>query len=124
MLSKQARKIIPSSGIMRKTHGNSPEISAPRRYQNATETSIPKVPFQRFVREITQSMFGKRTEKNYRFQSSAIGVLQEAAEAFLVQLFGDTKLCAVHNKRVTIMVKDVQLVCQIWGEAQCSSQTR
>ncbi|KAL8550162.1 hypothetical protein ACS0TY_008839 [Phlomoides rotata] len=44
-----------------------------------------------------------------RFQSSAVAALQEAAEAYLVGLFEDTNLCAIHAKRVTIMPKDIQL---------------
>ena len=42
--------------------------------------------------------------------------LQEAAEAYLVRLFEDTNLCAIHAKRVTIMPKDIQLVRRIRGE--------
>ena len=42
--------------------------------------------------------------------------LQEAAEAFLVCLFEDTNLCAIHAKRVTIMPKDIQLARRIRGE--------
>ena len=38
------------------------------------------------------------------------------AEAYLVTLFEDTNLCAVHAKRVTIMVKDMQLARRIRGE--------
>ena len=51
-----------------------------------------------------------------RFQSSAILALQEASEAYLVGLFEDTNLCAIHAKRVTIMPKDVQLARRIRGE--------
>ena len=51
-----------------------------------------------------------------RFQSSAIGALQEAAEAYLVGLFEDSNLCAIHAKRVTIMPKDIQLARRIRGE--------
>merc|ERR1712157_577742 len=40
-----------------------------------------------------------------RFQSSAVMALQEASEAYLVGLFEDTNLCAIHAKRVTIMPK-------------------
>jgi histone H3 len=40
--------------------------------------------------------------------------LQEAAEAYLVGLFEDTNLCAIHAKRVTIMPKDIQLARHIW----------
>ncbi|KAJ0789892.1 putative transcription factor Hap3/NF-YB family [Helianthus annuus] len=48
-----------------------------------------------------------------RFQSHAVLALQEAAEAYLVGLFEDTNLCAIHAKRVTIMVKDIQLALRI-----------
>ncbi|KAF8722829.1 hypothetical protein HU200_021958 [Digitaria exilis] len=51
-----------------------------------------------------------------RFQSHAVLALQEAEEAYLVGLFEDTNLCAVHAKRVTIMSKDIQLARRIRGE--------
>lgn len=51
----------------------------------------------------------------FRWQSQAIQALQEAAEAFLVHLFEDTNLCAIHAKRVTIMQKDIQLARRIRG---------
>ena len=51
-----------------------------------------------------------------RFQSSAVLALQEAAEAYLVRLFEDTDLCAIHAKRVTIMTKDMHLARRIRGE--------
>ena len=53
---------------------------------------------------------------NLRFQSSTILALQEACEAYLVDLFEDTNLCAIHSKRVTIMPKDMQLARRIRGE--------
>jgi histone H3/H4 len=49
-------------------------------------------------------------------QSNAVLALQEACEAYLVALFEDTNLCAIHAKRVTIMVKDMQLARRIRGE--------
>ena len=52
----------------------------------------------------------------YRFQSTAVLAIQEAAEAYLVGLFEDTNLCAIHAKRVTIMPKDIQLARRIRGE--------
>ena len=51
-----------------------------------------------------------------RFQGSAVLALQEAAEAYLVGLFEDTNLCAIHAKRVTILPKDIQLARRIRGE--------
>jgi histone H3 len=65
---------------------------------------IHKLPFQRLVREITQDF------KTYlHFQSSAVMALQEASEAYLVGLFEDTNLCAIHARRVSIIPKDIQL---------------
>ena len=82
-----------------------------RRYQKSTELLIRKLPFQRLVREIAQDF-----KQDLRFQSSAVMALQEAAEAYLVGLFEDTNLCAIHAKRVTIMPKDIQLARRIRGE--------
>ena len=72
---------------------------------------IRKLPFQRLVREIAQDF-----KTDLRFQGSAVLALQEASEAYLVGLFEDTNLCAIHAKRVTIMPKDIQLARRIRGE--------
>merc|ERR1712224_1170177 len=82
-----------------------------RKYQKSTDLLIRKLPFQRLVRDIAHEY---KTE--LRFQSSAVIALQEAAEAFLVGLFEDTNLCAIHARRVTIMTKDIQLARRIRGE--------
>jgi len=82
-----------------------------RKYQKSTELLIRKLPFQRLVREVAQDM-----KTDLRFQSHAIMALQEASEAYLVDLFEDTNLCAIHAKRVTIMVKDMQLARRIRGD--------
>ena len=69
------------------------------------------MPFKRLVREIAQDF------KSYlRFQSGEILALQEVSEAYLVGLFEDSNLCAIHAKRVTIMTKDIQLAQRIRGE--------
>lgn len=82
-----------------------------RKYQKSTDLLLRKLPFQRLVREIAQDF-----SSDLRFQSSAILALQEATEAYLVSLFEDTNLCAIHAKRVTIMPKDIQLARRIRGE--------
>ena len=51
-----------------------------------------------------------------RFQSTALLALQEASEAYLVGLFEDVNLCAIHAKRVTIMPRDMTLALRIRGE--------
>jgi histone H3/H4 len=76
-----------------------------------TDLLIRKLPFQRLVREIATEF-----KQEVRFQSQAVLALQEAAEAYLVSLFEDTNLCAIHAKRVTIMSKDLQLAKRIRGD--------
>ncbi|KAK5309113.1 histone H3.1 [Exophiala xenobiotica] len=82
-----------------------------RRYQRTTDLLIRKLPFQRLVREIAQGF-----RSDLRFQSSAIGALQEATEAYLCSFFEDTNLCAIHAKRVTIQPKDLQLARRLHQE--------
>ena len=82
-----------------------------RRFQKSTEFLIRRLPFQRLVREIAQDLKGQ-----VNFASGAILALQEAAEAYLVGLFEDTNLCAIHAKRIMIMLKDIKLARCIWGE--------
>ncbi|RXK36830.1 histone [Tremella mesenterica] len=85
-----------------------------RKYQKSTDLLIAKLPFSRVVREVTLDM-GSAAAGDLRWQSSAIMALQEAAEAYLVHLFEDANLCAIHAKRVTIMQKDIQLARRIRG---------
>lgn len=82
-----------------------------RRYQKSTDLLIRKLPFQRLVRELAQEF-----KNDLRFQANAILALQEASEMYLVGLFEDTNLCAIHGKRVTITPKDMQLARRIRGE--------
>lgn len=113
LATKAARKSAPSTGGVKKPHRYRPGTVALReirRYQKSTELLIRKLPFQRLVREIAQDF-----KTDLRFQSAAIGALQEASEAYLVGLFEDTNLCAIHAKRVTIMPKDIQLARRIRG---------
>ncbi|KIW76898.1 hypothetical protein Z517_09342 [Fonsecaea pedrosoi CBS 271.37] len=79
-----------------------------RRYQKSDRLLIPKAPFRRLVRDLTLDHM-----LNARFQASAIEVLQEASEAFLVGVLEDSNLCAIHAKRVTLQTKDMQLALRI-----------
>ncbi|GMM34896.1 centromeric DNA-binding histone H3-like protein [Saccharomycopsis crataegensis] len=85
-----------------------------RKYQKSTDLLLRKLPFSRLVREIATDYMGDKDA--IRWQSVALQALQEAAEAFLVNLFEDTNLCAIHAKRVTIMQKDIQLARRIRGQ--------
>lgn len=82
-----------------------------RKYQKSSDLLIRKGPFSRLVREISQSF----SREALRWQVYALLALQEAAEAFLVMLFSDANLCAIHAKRVTLFPRDIQLARRIRG---------
>ena len=114
LAQKAARKSAPGIDGVKKPHRYRPGTVALReirKYQKSTDLLIPKLPVQRLVREIAQE---RRTD--IRFTTTALLSLQEASEAYLVGLFEDTNLCAIHAKRVTIMPKDIQLARRIRGE--------
>ncbi|CAK0796279.1 unnamed protein product, partial [Prorocentrum cordatum] len=81
----------------------------PAQYEGSTELLVPKQAFQRLVREICQKL------GPFRFEVQALLALQEASEMFLTGLFEDTGLCALHNRRVTIKPRDLQLSQRIRG---------
>ena len=104
----------PPGTLVRKPHRYRPStkwLREIRHFQKNSDLLIRKVPFQRLVKEIAQEF-----KQDLRFQTSAILALQEAAEAYLVGIFQDTNLCAIHAGRVTIMPKDMQLARRIRGE--------
>ena len=106
LATKAARHSAPATGYVKKPHRYRPgtvAIREIRRYQKSTELLIRKLPFQRLVKEIVQDC-----KIDLRMTSSAIVALQEASEAYLVGLFEDTNLCAIHAKRATSMPKDLQ----------------
>ena len=111
--SKAAAKAKPAGGVKRphRFRPGTVALREIRKFQKSTELLIRKLPFQRLVREIASDF-----KTDLRFQSSAVLALQEAAEAYMVGLFEDTNLCAIHAKRVTIMPKDIQLARRIRGE--------
>merc|ERR1719362_434334 len=122
--TKHPRKHIAHKAAAKKTQSATSGVKKPhrfrpgtvalreiRRFQKSTELLIRKLPFQRLVREIASEY-----RNELRFQSSAVLALQEASEAYMVGLFEDTNLCAIHAKRVTIMPKDMQLARRIRGE--------
>ena len=114
LATKGAHKTAPVAGGVKKPHRYRPGTVALReirRYQKSTELLIRKEPFARLVREIAQDF-----KNDLRFQTTAMLANQEAAEAYLVGLFEDTNICAIHAKRVTIMPKDIQLARRIRRE--------
>jgi len=116
LAKKAALKIAPIEGGVKKSksHRFKPGTVALRqirKYQRSTELLIRKLPFQRLVKEIANSF-----RNDLRFASQAILALQEICENYLVSLFEDTNLIAIHAKRVTIQPKDLQLARRIRGD--------
>ncbi|XP_074842004.1 histone H3, embryonic-like [Carettochelys insculpta] len=96
LATKAARKSAPATGGVKKTHRYRPgtvALGEIRRCQKSMELLICKLPFQHLVRKIAQDF-----KTVLHFQSSAVMALQEASEAYLVGLFEDTNLCAIHEK--------------------------
>lgn len=120
MPHKAVRKFAPTKGggdsiaKTRRPHRYRPGTVALREiraYQKSTELLLRKLPFQRLVRECAAEI-----KADLRFQGDALLAIQEASEAYIVTLFEDTNLCALHAKRVTIMPKDMQLARRMRGE--------
>ncbi|KAF6214314.1 hypothetical protein GE061_009054 [Apolygus lucorum] len=97
LATKAARKSAPATGGVKKPHRIVPELSL-------------------FVRSVVTRRALSSSSESCPSSSSAVMALQEASEAYLVGLFEDTNLCAIHAKRVTIMPKDIQLARRIRGE--------
>ena len=109
---KAAKKMISKDlNKKKRSHPGAVAMAEIKFLQRSTELLLRKAPFQLLVRDVAQA-----NRSDLRFQSSAIAALQEACEAYLVGLFEDTNLCAIHAKRVTIMPKDMQLARRIRGE--------
>ena len=123
IIHKMLRKGMKSTGGIKKPHRYRPGMVALReirRYQTSTENLIKCTPFQKLIREISQEYRicpdGPGTPSlQVRFQSTAIAALQEAAENYIVGLFEDFNLLAIHARQVTIMPRDIQLALRICG---------
>ena len=83
-----------------------------QQFQKSTELFIWKLPFSWLVHKIAIQV-GKY---DMHFQGCTIICLQETAEAYIVDFMIDANLYAIHARWVTIMPKDIQLACHIWGE--------
>ena len=114
LVGKNSKKTQVQQTGIKKKHRFRPGTVALReirKYQRNGDLIIRKLPFQRLVKGIAQEK-----HKGIRFQKSALMALQEAVEAYIVGLFEDTNLCAIHARRVTIMIRDMQLAKRIRGE--------
>ena len=82
-------------------------------YQKCVGLCMAKAAFDRVVCEICVEDLMK---KDIRWQSAALLAAQEGTEAYIIGLFEDTVLEAIHGRRVTIMPKDIQIARRIHGE--------
>ncbi|XP_039064056.1 histone H3-like centromeric protein HTR12 [Hibiscus syriacus] len=115
--SKTGGQATSSQGTPRKPHRFRPGTRALqeiRKYQKTTDRLIPAASFIREVRAISYRL----APDIGRWQAEALVAIQEAAEDYLIQLFGDAMLCAIHAKRVTLMKKDIQLARRLGGMGQ------
>lgn len=91
-----------------------------KKLQKGTDLLMAKLPFSRLVKEISTDLFSLEyatsNSEPPRYQATALMALQEASEAFLVHLFEDSNLCAIHAKRVTLMQRDIHLARRIRGQ--------
>ena len=91
-----------------------PGTKAPREIRFCQKSTVllnPMKVFCRLVREI-----GQGVKANIWWQSTAVFPLQNGAKDYMVWLFDDANLCAIHAWRQTIMTCEIQLVCRICGE--------
>ena len=124
LLHKILRRNKSPTGGLKKPHQYQPGLVALReirRYQQSTECLIKRTPFNKLIKEILQEYRvcpdGPGTPSvQVRFQSTALATLQEAAENFIVGLFEDINLLAVHARRVTVMPRDIRLALRIQGD--------
>ena len=82
-----------------------------RRHQTSTNLLVPKLSFQRLVREVVYNECRDRhLDHMKKIQSTALLALQTAFEDYCVELFAQSQIAAVHGNRVTVKPKDFQLV--------------
>lgn len=79
-----------------------------REYRKGTGLCLRKLPFQKVVREISQ-----KVGPQYRWQSTAVMALQEAAEAWIIGMFEEANFIKHFAKRVTVLPKDLQIAQRV-----------
>ena len=119
LLTMVSRKRAPPTGGVKKPHRYRPGTVALReirRYQTTTDTLIPKRSFQLLVQEVMQNECRLRGIECKRIQSMALLGLQTACEQYVIELFSQTQIAAIHGKRITIQPKDMSLALQFRGD--------
>lgn len=109
MFNKNRKSMI--SFNRRKKFENSARISETRETNSRLE--IPKRAFSTLVQDVVQTMF---PTQGYKFSLRGIAALHVASEDYLIGLFEDSYLCALHAKRITLMKKDMNLARRLRGD--------
>lgn len=114
-MPQAAREGYSNAGGVKKPHRFRPGTVALReirKYQKTSNTLIPFRPFCRLVKELSgnQSRTNMYWATEPRWQPSAVRALQEAAESYVISVFEDCQVLALHSGRVGITAKDMHLV--------------
>ena len=109
--TKKASQTTATEGMKRRLKPGKKALREIKMYQRSTDTLLPKVALQRIVKELTAKIL-----PDTRYTHGAIAAIQQVVEAYMVSLFEDTNLCAIHAKRMTIMTRDMKLARRIRGE--------
>lgn len=118
--SSAAKKIAPAPRAKPRKKPGTLALKEIKKYQShhkhGIELLIRKAPFQRLVRQISEDFVNGNFPEGIKWQASAVDALQNESESYLVGIFEDAILEAIHGKRITVMPKDVQLVRRIRRE--------
>ena len=105
-------------GVTRKYRPGIGALKEIRFYQKEYGVICSKIACARLFREIAEDV-----KKGLRWQVAAIMALQEAMEDYLVNLFCDCVIEAIHGRRVTVMPKDIHITRRIRGETDTYKAT-
>jgi histone H3/H4 len=106
------RELAPGVAPRRRWKAGTKALREIRRMQKNCDTIIPKAPFRRLVKEMSNAI---TTDHDFRWTQGALGAMQEAAEMGLVEMFQNAQLCALHAKRITVQTVDIQLSRRLGG---------
>lgn len=95
----------------RKKFENSARLSETREMKSRLE--ISKKAFSALVQDVVQTMY---PNQGYKFSLRGIAALHVASEDYIIGLFEDSYLCALHAKRITLMKKDMNLARRLRGD--------
>ena len=119
LMTMLPRKRAPPTGSVKKPHRYRPGTMTLReilRYQTTTDTLIPKRRFQLLVQEVMKNECELRGIECKRIQSMTLLGLQTACEQYVIELFSQTQIAAIHGKRITVQPKDMSVVLQFRGD--------